>query len=92
MVLNSEKEMRIACEQWLHAREHFMCGSGVQLLEEYRAASERLFAAFISDFGIEEFAVLIWAFKSFRWCLVKSDDGPCAYPAWSPESGLHTRC
>ena len=51
MVLNSEKEMRIACEQWLHAREHFMRGSGVQFPEDYRAASERLFAAFISDFG-----------------------------------------
>ena len=92
MVLNSEKEMRIACEEWLQAREYFMRRSGVQLLEEYRAASERLFAAFISDFRIEDFAVLTWAFKSFRWCLVKSDDSPRAYPAWSPESGLRTRC
>jgi hypothetical protein len=92
MVLNSEKEMHIACEQWLQVRESFMTGAGIQHLEEYRAASERLFAAFVRDFGIEDFAVLARAFKSFRWFLVRSGDGPRTYPAWSPKNGLRTSC
>jgi len=92
VILNFEKELRIACEEWLHVREQFMSGSSAELLDEYRTASERLFAAFISDFQIEDFAILSWAFKSFRWCLVKSAVSARAYPAWSPEHGLRKRC
>jgi hypothetical protein len=91
MVLSSEKEMHIACEQWLCARKHIMRGAGAELLEEYCAASERLFAAFIRDFRSEDYAVVAHAFRTFRGCLAESGDGPRAYPAWSPEKSLRTK-
>jgi hypothetical protein len=88
MVPNSEKEMRIACEQWLEARARLISGSGAQTLEEYGAASEKLFAAFIRDFRSEDFAVLVGAFRSFRGRLAEASDGSRGYPAWWPETSL----
>ena len=88
MILNSEKEMRIACDEWLQVREHCIGGSGAKPPDEYRAASERLFAAFVRDFRSEDFTFIARAFTSFRGKLVDASEGPRAYPAWWPEKNL----
>jgi len=78
MLLISETEMHIACEQWLQARQQFMTGEGIQHLLAYRAASERLFAR---SSAISELRILPF-----------SHSLPCAYPAWSPNNGLRASC
>lgn len=88
MILNSEKEMHIACDEWLQVRKHCSGGSVAKLLDEYCATSERLFAAFVRDFGSEDFTFIARAFRSFRGKLVETSEGPRAYPAWWPERNL----
>jgi len=91
MIKNSEKEMHIASEQWLHTREHCISGSGASVLDEYREASERLFAAFVRDFRSEDFTFIARAFTTFRGKLVETSGAPRAYPAWWPEKNLRAK-
>jgi len=91
MILNPEKDLQIACDEWLEARALFMSGSGTRSFEDFSAASEKLFAAFVRDFRSEDFAVLNRAFRSFRGCLVQASKSPGAYPAWRPERNLRNR-
>jgi len=67
MILNSEDGMQIACDEWLQVREHCISGAGAGLMSDYRAPSERLFAAFIRDFHCEDFTVMArWPEKNLR--------------------------
>jgi hypothetical protein len=91
MIKNSEKEMRIACDEWLHAREQCISGMGAEHLDNYRAASERLFAAFIRDFQTNDFVLMAQAFRNFRGGLANTSDGLRAYPAWWPEKNLRAK-
>ena len=88
MTLVRDKEMEIACDQWLKARECFMKSFAVKPLEQYRRASERLFAAFASDWPNEDYPSLSKAFRTFRQMLVEIHDSSGGYPAWWPEGNF----